>query len=197
ASAPLSAAMRRTAAADASRLRLAITTCRPSRASWRAHSKPIPELPPVTITTSRCIAAPAAVRPLCSGAIRSEPHQHLAEVLALEEPEKRLRRLVDSVEHGLLPLDSAGPDPGGHIGEELGRHVEKVGDDEALHLEALADHIGEVARPGRRLHAVVHADHAAHHHSAVSAHQLERHLEVLAADVLVVDVDAVRARPAD
>ena len=61
--APLSPAIRRTASADARRSRLAMTTCQPARASSRAHSKPMPELPPVMRTTSRFIAAPVAVRP--------------------------------------------------------------------------------------------------------------------------------------
>src|SRR5262245_17698069 len=47
--------MCRTAAAEASRLRLAMSTCHPWRASWRAHSKPMPEFPPVIRTTSRFI----------------------------------------------------------------------------------------------------------------------------------------------
>ncbi len=50
---PLSLAMRRSASAETSRLRLAMTTCQPARPSSRAHSKPIPELPPVTRTASR------------------------------------------------------------------------------------------------------------------------------------------------
>ena len=54
---PLSRAMRRTACSDASWFRLAISTREPRRASSRAHSKPIPEFPPVTSTTPSAMAA--------------------------------------------------------------------------------------------------------------------------------------------
>ena len=54
---PVSAAMRRTAACRGARSRLAMTTCQPFRASSRAHSKPMPEFPPVTRTALRLIAS--------------------------------------------------------------------------------------------------------------------------------------------
>jgi hypothetical protein len=58
-SAPLSAAIRRTASSEARRLRLAITTWRPALASDLAHSNPIPELPPVTMTLPSLMPAPS------------------------------------------------------------------------------------------------------------------------------------------
>ena len=48
----LERAISRTAASDAPRFRLAISTCQPALASRRAQTSPIPEFPPVTSAES-------------------------------------------------------------------------------------------------------------------------------------------------
>src|SRR5262249_34601806 len=97
------------------------------------------------VTASRRDAIDA---PLASGRVRREPHHHLADVVAREEAEKCPRRILEPFDHGFLALEPAGPQPSSHLREELRIEAQVVGDDEALHEHAIADHGKEVARAG-------------------------------------------------
>lgn len=72
-----------------------------------------------------------------------------------------------------------------------------VEDDEALHLDALAQDRAhqrrQAVRPGWQLGVVVVGDDAADRDPGLGVEQREDSVEDLAADVLVIDVDAVRA----
>lgn len=72
-----------------------------------------------------------------------------------------------------------------------------VEDDEALHLDALAQDRAhqrrQAVRPGWQLGVVVVGDDAADRDPGLGVEQREDGVEDLAADVLVIDVDAVRA----
>ena len=56
-------------------------------------------------------------------------------------------------------------------------------------------HPGEIARPGGSVRVVVGRDHAAQGHAAVVVHPRDDGVHDVAADVLEVDVDPVRAEP--
>ena len=60
-------------------------------------------------------------------------------------------------------------------------------------VSALGQKQAEVARRGRRRLGVVGRDHPAQRYPAVGVHAIQRGLEMVAADVVEVDVDAVRA----
>ena len=77
----------------------------------------------------------------------AELHEHLAEVLSLEEAEEGARGVLQALDDGLLVLETPGLDPGAGLAQELGVAVEVIADDEALHADAIADHLEEVARP--------------------------------------------------
>src|SRR4029079_623017 len=66
-------------------------------------------------------------------------------------------------------------------------------DDESLHAEALADDAEDVARTGRAFGRGVARDHPAGDDPPEVLHLLERGVEDVAADVVEVHVDAVRA----
>ena len=66
-----------------------------------------------------------------------------------------------------------------------------VADEEALDAAARLDEAGEVARPGSGLGVVVDRDHPADGDPPAEPQRPDGGLEVVAADVVEVDVDAV------
>ena len=66
-----------------------------------------------------------------------------------------------------------------------------VRDDEALHLQALADHVDEVVRARGGGSVVVLGNHAAHGQPAEGTHVFQRRHQMLAAHILEIDVDAL------
>src|SRR5262249_53625869 len=67
-----------------------------------------------------------------------------------------------------------------------------VADDEALDPEALA-HRRDEARAGPRVRIVIFGDHAAHDHAAEIVEQRKHRALYRAADILEIDIDALRA----
>src|SRR5262249_23680155 len=80
--------------------------------------------------------------------LRGQTHDHLADVVAGEEAKKGLGRVLDALHDGFVPLDAPGLEPAAHLGEEFRVEAQVVGDDEALHEDAIADHGEEIARSG-------------------------------------------------
>lgn len=119
----------------------------------------------------------------------------LAEVLALEHADEAIGGLLDAVGDAQVDGDAAVGDPLAHllavllgvVGTEAG-----LGDEEALHGDLLADDL-EQALDALLLIArgVVVGDHAAGGDAAVVVHVVNGGLEVVAADVLEVDVNAL------
>src|SRR5260370_25153832 len=90
-----------------------------------------------------------------------ELHQHLSEVLALEQFEKGCGRVLDAVVYGFPPCDLAFLYPGGHLSLELGHEIQIGRDVVSLHPKALShdEHDGPWSRA--ELGAVVLRDHSA------------------------------------
>src|SRR5581483_174922 len=86
----------------------------------------------------------ARSRPPGSPALLRHADQHLAEVAAFEEADEAFGGALEAVEDGLLGLDLAGLQPGGHLGREAVHEVGEVAADEAFHAHAGVDHAGEV-----------------------------------------------------
>src|SRR5262245_21342828 len=70
-----------------------------------------------------------------SGARRlgTEAHDHLADVVAGEEPQECGHRPVDALDDRLLVPEASGLEPSADLREELRIALHVVGDDEALH----------------------------------------------------------------
>ena len=122
---------------------------------------------------------------------RSEADEHLAEVVAAQDAELALDGVVDAIDERLAPGQRAVGDPAGRLAGVLPREVVVVADEEALDRAARLDEPGEVARPGRRLGVVVDGDGAADGDASTEAQGADGRLEMVAPDVVEVDVDAV------
>src|SRR3984893_18518964 len=129
--------------------------------------------------------------------VGGELHDHLAEIVSREEPEKGPRRVLEALHDGLLALEAAGLEPSSHFREELRIETQVVGDDEALHEDAIADHGEEVARTGIGRIEFVLRDHAAEGNAGVRIHEPQDGIEERPAHVLEVDVDAGGTRRAE
>src|SRR5882762_10322152 len=128
----------------------------------------------------QCVALPAS----------SKLHQHLSEVLALEQLEKGCGRVLDAVVDGFPPCDLAFAYPRGHLSLELGHEIEIVRDVEALKPKALAHDEHEVARPVGQPNGVVLRDHSADRKAGKRVGCRECRLQVLAADIFETNIDA-------
>ncbi len=101
--------------------------------------------------------------------------------------------MLEAVHHGLVRHHSPGLDVRHDEPLQLLPCVAVVGDQAAFEAQALADDVTEFARGGGwRVQAVVLRDGAAPGDPAVFAQRSDRRLEVVAADVVEVDVDALR-----
>src|SRR5690606_25832893 len=84
--------------------------------------------------------------------------------------------------------------PLAEVADGLMDAVGPVENDEALHLQALRQHTSEVPRARRWRRCVVRGDQSAERDAAKGVHQRQDGIENLSADVLEVDIDALRAR---
>src|SRR6478735_10285785 len=100
---------------------------------------------------------------------RSEPDEHLADVLPAEDTEEAVDGVVDAVDEGLARGERAVRDPPGGVGRVLTREVVVVADEEALDRAARLDEAREVARPRCRLRVVVDGDRAADRNAPAAA----------------------------
>ena len=73
----------------------------------------------------------------------------------------------------------------------------EIGNDEAFERQPHADGDGEVVRAGHRCRGVVLRDRAAQGDAAVGSHAVQRRLQMVAAHVVEVHVDALRCAGAD
>ena len=86
-------------------------------------------------------------------------------------------------------------DPGLQVAQRLVALVHEVHHDETLHDEALHhDQAGHAARAGGRRHAVILRDRAAAGDAAAVVHLRQAGFENVAADIVEIDVDALRRR---
>src|SRR5215207_10204386 len=126
-----------------------------------------------------------------------DAHHELAEVLALEQAHEGLGRVVEAVDHVLAVLDPALAQPLADLGRELPRLRLEVPDDETANGEALrqdgAEDRGGAVRSRRQLGHVVVGDEPAHGHAREVVEEREHRIPHRAADVLEIDVDALRA----
>src|SRR6266700_6536602 len=73
-------------------------------------------------------------------------HQQLAEILALQQPEERLRRVLQAFDHVFLVFDLALLQPRGDVASERLGLIREIPDDEAADGAALGQHLAEQLR---------------------------------------------------
>src|SRR5690606_15918584 len=81
-----------------------------------------------------------------------------------------------------------------HLPDGLGEPRQVVEHDETFHARLTEDQVEVVLRPRNRSGGVVAGDATAEHHPGAGGDARQAQIENLAADVVEVDVDAVRAR---
>ena len=123
-----------------------------------------------------------------------EPDQHLADVGAAEDAQEGGGRLIEARVDRLLGVERAVGEPAGGELRVLREQVEVREHEHAAQRELLLDRLVEVARAGDRRRRVVLADRADQGGSPAHAQRTDRGFQVLAADVVHVDVDAVGRR---
>ena len=99
--------------------------------------------------------------------------------------------MVDAVDDGLVEDHVAGRKPLRHLGGELRSLVEVMPHGEAGQRQCAGDDVGHVVRAGDPLGGVVADDRPAERRTPAVVECVEGCLEVVAADVVEVDVDAV------
>ena len=121
-------------------------------------------------------------------------HQLFADVDAVEQPEKRLRGVLEAIGDGLAVVDDARVDPAREAFGRLATAVGEVPDQKTLHAGPRRDQSWELARPGRGFLGVVQRDLSTDRHPRADVQVIEHRVGDRSADVIEVDVDAVLAR---
>src|SRR4051794_20656869 len=172
-------------------------SAQPSSARVSAIARPMPRLPPVTRArlpvSSRSMGPPLSVRSGVRG--RVEADEHLADVVAAEHAEEGVHRVREIVDDGALGDQLAAAQPAGYPALELRPQVLVVADDEPAQRDPLEHRLDEVvdARPGTV--GVELRDHPAERDPAAQPQGVQRRDEVVAADVVEVQVDPLRRDP--
>ena len=102
--------------------------------------------------------------------------------------------MLDPVRDGLVEDDVPGGQPRGHLGDECRVELGVLADDEPLKGQPAPDHGGQVAGADGHLGGVVLRDGTAQRGPPAVVEGPHRRLEVVAADVVEVDVDAAGSR---
>src|SRR5258706_9214086 len=124
--------------------------------------------------------------------IRRDADELLAQVLAAQQADEGLRRVLQALGDVLVILHAALAHPRAGVAQEVGETVAVVANDEALDLHAHADDDAEI-RARRQLARAVLGDVAAERNARERVDLGQHGLEHVAADVVEVDVDALGA----
>src|SRR5665647_3512118 len=117
--------------------------------------------------------------------------EHLAGVGASQEVPETVDSIVDSIDNRFAPDDLALGQPLTDLCLERRTKVLVVEDDESAQGQTFADDHRHVARAGCRLGRVVDRDHPADGDTTTGAKRRDGGLEMVAPDVVEVDVDAL------
>src|SRR3546814_20729502 len=96
---------------------------------------------------------------------------------------------------GLARIELARLEQPRHVAIELVHARKEIDHDETLHPDPRADRPREIAQFGRP-RVVVDVDHTAQGKARAFLRNRERGIEMIAADIIKIDVDPVRPRPA-
>src|SRR6516165_9958827 len=124
--------------------------------------------------------------------IRGEPDQQLAEITALQQPDKGLWCAIETVDDVLPVLQRAAPDQRGSHRPVFAPALPLVADDESLDFNALAHGCHEIGTRAR-LDVVIFGDHSTHDHAGEIVEPRKHRLLDGPADILEINVDPVRA----
>src|ERR1700733_4042022 len=126
--------------------------------------------------------------------IRSDAHELLAEIGALQKSHERRRSAVETFSDELAMLEFAFAQPLRHVTQEVGVTRGEIADDEAADRQAFGQYRAHHRRrPFRRagFGVVVMRDQAAYRHPRECVELRKHRLEHRAADILEIDVDAL------
>src|SRR4051794_6266626 len=129
-----------------------------------------------------------------SGVVGRQSDDHLAGVTAAQEVEERGHGVFEPLAHGLADDELAGGQPAGDGLQELRPQVAVVTDEETLQPQAVGDQQRQVTGTRGRLDGVVGRDRSADRRAPVQSQRPHRRLEMVPADVVEVDVDAIGRR---
>src|SRR5208283_45255 len=115
----------------------------------------------------------------------------LAEILAAEQFQQRLRKCLQTLDNVLARLELAGGDPGGDVARSLRKPIDVVEHHHALHAGAVDEEREIVARALDRRGAVVLRNGPANHHAGMPPQDSEHEVEDIAADIVEIHVHAV------
>src|SRR5437763_2129138 len=124
--------------------------------------------------------------------VGAEADQQFAEVLALQQADKGVRRVVEALDDIFAVFELTAFDERRRDRAELAVALPLVADDKALDAEPLA-HRRHQVRAGPRRRVVVLGDHAAHDHAAEIVQPREDGVLHGAADILEINIDPFRA----
>src|SRR5207244_7382073 len=99
-----------------------------------------------------------------------------AHVVAAKEPGERRGHVLDPLDHRLTALDLALGHPRADLAQEVAEAIAVVGDDEALHAQALGDDEAEIPRARLGPLVVVPRDRAACDHAPERSQGSQRSL---------------------
>src|SRR5947207_8387778 len=132
-------------------------------------------------------------RPCGSGLVAANADQQLADVLALEELEQRLGKALEAVDDVFAALQLPLRHPACHLAcsERIAIRVSE--DHHAGHARAVDEQRELIRRPLDRRRIVVLRDRTADRDSRAAPDAREHGIEDVAADVVEIDVDTLRA----
>ena len=143
----------------------------------------------------RGVVGVAAVDGYRRGTYRLDnPHERLAGRVAAHHPRERLGRGLEPLDDRLPPYEAALAEQRAQLPLHLVEQVDVAVPRKPRIVRSFATREEEVARARRRLVGVVLGDRPAERDAAAPPQRAERSLEVVAADVVEVDVDAVGRR---
>src|SRR6266849_2927659 len=183
---------------------MSTTRCHKGSRFSDAHGVRMPRAPamstrPVSITRSSPRALSSVPPPrLAVSALGVHADDQLAEVASLQHADKGCGRLLQTVDEVLAVADTAVGDAGTDLAQEGGIVLGGTfGVDEAAHRQALRQDLahggGQPVGAVACSHAVVLRDQAADRDARERVEQRHHRLPDRAADVLEVDIDAIRA----
>jgi hypothetical protein len=123
-----------------------------------------------------------------------DAHQRLARGVARQHPRERLGRVLESVDDRLAVHESALGEPAAELAPNLGEAVQVAAPAEAAQRQVVGDRLEQVARALGRLRRLVLRDGSAQRHPPPTPQSGQRRLQMVARDVVEVDVDSLGCR---
>ena len=127
---------------------------------------------------------------MCELSLALKLDHHFTEVVAAEQTQESINRIIHAFDHGLAALYPAFLDPAHHVFQKLLTLVAVVRNYETVDANLFADNEHQVIWAGNRLGIVIRRNHAAGRDAAKGVDDIQRRLQMVAAHILEEDIDA-------